>query len=258
MEQLGACGDRTGVRGFDVVDPEAQSGRAVEVAHFQVTAFNRTGSPMPRSCSTLPMVRAVADIDAVVFDIGGVLLDWNPRHLYEQLIDDPAELDWFLSEVCTLEWHAAFDAGRSIEQGCAELAAKHPEHRELILAWARQDDMIRGEIEGTAAVVERLRRSDLRLYLLTNMPVADFERRSERFTVLQQFDGAVVSGREGVNKPDPRIFERLVERYGLVAERTVFVDDSLPNVTAAAELGFVGHHFTGATELEAFLDELGL
>ena len=193
-------------------------------------------------------------VEAVVFDIGGVLLDWDPRHLYEQLIPDEQELDRFLGEICTLEWNGIFDAGTSFDDGCRALAEQHPQHEELIHAWKRQDDMIRGELAGTRAVVDRLHAAGVPLYLLTNMPGDVFEARRARFDVFSRFDGAVVSGVEGLLKPDPRIFELVLERFALDPTTTLFVDDALRNVEAAAAVGFVTHHFTDAATLEAFVD----
>jgi HAD superfamily hydrolase (TIGR01509 family) len=195
-------------------------------------------------------------VEAVVFDIGGVLLDWNPRYLYEQLIDDPVELDRFLAEVCTLEWNAIFDAGTSFADGCAALAAEHPEHADLIHAWERQADMVRGEIEGTRLVVERLHAAGIPLYLLTNMPADVFEERRRTYDIFSFFGGEVVSGVDGVLKPEPAIFELVLERFGLDPSTTLFIDDSLRNVEAAAALGFVTHHFTDAASLAVFVDEV--
>jgi 2-haloacid dehalogenase len=192
-------------------------------------------------------------VEAVVFDIGGVLLDWDPRHLYRRLIADQDELDRFLGEVCTLEWNAVFDAGTSFDEGCRARAEQHPEHAELIHAWKRQAEMVRGEIAGTRAVVERLHAAGVPLYLLTNMPADVFEERRARYDVFDSFAGAVVSGVEGVLKPDPAIFDRVLERFGLVAATTLFVDDSIRNVEAAAALGFVTHHFVDAPTLDAFV-----
>lgn len=198
------------------------------------------------------------EVDAVVFDIGGVLLDWDPRYLYRSLIADEAELEAFLGQVCTLEWNGELDAGRSFDEACAELAAAHPEKAELVHAWRRQDEMIAGEVPGTSDIVRELRQRGVPLFLLTNMPADVFARRSERFEVLRLFDGAVVSGHEGVVKPSPAIFELLTTRFGLEPRSTLFVDDSAVNVEAARALGFRAHRFTDAGRLAAQLADLGL
>lgn len=194
----------------------------------------------------------------VVFDIGGVLLDWDPRHLYRQLIPDPAELEWFLSEVCTPEWNATLDAGRSFDEACDELAIHYPGHAGLIHAWKRQDEMIAGEIPGTPELVRALRDRGIPLYLLTNMPSDVFRARYQRFAVLRQFDGAVVSGDEGVVKPSRAIFCRLADRYGLDPGRSLFIDDSGVNVRGAVTAGFTAHRYVDAPSLAAALVERGL
>ena len=194
----------------------------------------------------------------VVFDIGGVLLDWNPRHLYRELIDDPAEIEWFLENVCTSEWNSTLDAGRSFDEACDELAAQHPEHADLVHAWKRQADMVAGEIPGTAETVQQLRVRGVPLYLLTNMPSDVFAARLARYEVLHGFDGAVVSGDHGVLKPTRAIFDLLVASYELDPQETLFIDDSEPNVEGARAAGLQAHHFRGADELRRELTDLGL
>jgi 2-haloacid dehalogenase len=200
----------------------------------------------------------MSPIRAVVFDIGGVLLDWDPGYLYRTLIDDEAEVERFLAAVCTTEFNAELDAGRDVDEACAELAERHPGQAELIHAWKRQAEMIGGEIAGTAAVVDRLVDAGVPRYLLTNMPRWVFDERVAAYPVLQRFDGAVVTGDEGILKPDPAVFELVLARFGLVAGETVFVDDRRDNVAAAEALGLVGHVFVDAPTLERALGELGV
>jgi 2-haloacid dehalogenase len=197
-------------------------------------------------------------VRAVVFDVGGVLLAWDPRRLYRQLIPDPGELDWFLSEVCTTEWNSELDAGRSFDEACDELAGRHPDHAEFVHAWKRQDEMIAGEIEGTVEIVRRLRARGVPLYLLTNMPADVFEARRQAYGVLRLFDGAVVSGEEGVLKPSAEIFDRLVFRFDLDPAATLFVDDVEANVRGARAVGLRAHRFEHPGTLERALEELGL
>jgi 2-haloacid dehalogenase len=205
------------------------------------------------------MLAAVAGaVKNVVFDVGGVLLDWDPRLLYRRLIADPGELDWFLSDVCTPEWNSRLDAGCSFDEACDDLAARYPAHAELVHAWKRQDEMVAGEIPGTAELVERLRERGLGLYLLTNMPADVFAARRARFAVLRRFDGAIVSGEEGVLKPSREIFDRLAGRYGLDPAESVFIDDSEINVRGARAAGFRAHRFVSASSLVPALAKHGL
>jgi 2-haloacid dehalogenase len=200
-----------------------------------------------------------AAIGAVVFDIGGVLLDWDPRHLYRQLIDDPDEMERFLAEVCTLEWHAAHDRGVPFEQSCAALAARHPQHAELIWAWAqRSEDMVAGPIEGTVEILRELRDADVPLYALTNMEAETYPLRRDRYGFLRWFRGTVVSSQEGVIKPDPEIFRRLLERFDLRPETTLLIDDAERNVRAAQAVDMQAVQFTGPQQLRDFLHARGL
>jgi 2-haloacid dehalogenase len=197
-------------------------------------------------------------LTAVVFDIGGVLLEWDPHHLYAELIPDQTERDWFLAEVCTFEWNLTLDAGRPFDEACAELADRHPNYAELIHAWKRQDQMIVGEVEGTVALVDLIQAQGLPLYLLTNMPAEVFAARLADYPVLQRFAGAVVSGDEGVLKPSSEIFDRLAGRFGLDPSTTLFIDDSEINVAGAHQAGFLVHHFVDAPTLAAALRTLGV
>jgi 2-haloacid dehalogenase len=197
-------------------------------------------------------------VRSIVFDIGGVLIDWDPRHLYRRLIPDEDERERFLAEVCTMDWNITLDAGRPFDEACDELAARHPEHAELVHAWKRQDEMIAGEIPGTSAIVRRLRAAGVPLYLLTNMPSDVFADRVAAYDALRGFDGAVVSGEEGVIKPDPEIFRRVAERFGVEPGETLFIDDSERNVVGAREAGFQAHRFVDAPTLEQALVDLGL
>ena len=173
---------------------------------------------------------------AVVFDLGGVLLDWNPRYLYRRLFDgDDAAMERFLAEVCTMEWHHAHDLGVPTERTCAALAQAHPEQAELIWAWSRRsEEMVAGPIDGTVEILSELKYAGVPCYALTNMERETYPLRRERFDFLSWFDGTVVSAFEGVAKPDPAIFELLLDRFDLDRVNTVFVDDSMPT---SARLG---------------------
>lgn len=201
----------------------------------------------------------MADVDAVVFDIGGVLLDWNPRHLYRQLFEDEAAMEDFLATVCTLEWHADHDRGVSTAESCAALAREHPEHEPLIRAWAeRGEDMVAGPIEGTVALVAELKAAGVPLYILSNMEPETFPDRMQRWEFLHWFDDHVVSGFEGLIKPDPALFRRLLRRFDLQPARTLFVDDSPVNVEAARAIGIRAVLFESPEQLRTELERVGL
>jgi 2-haloacid dehalogenase len=198
-------------------------------------------------------------ITAVVFDIGGVLLDWNPRHLYRQLIDDPADMEDFLGQVCTPEWHLAHDLGADTEQSCAELASRHPEYAELIMAWAhRSEDMIAGQIDEVVDILAEVKGLGLDCYALSNMEPDTFELRSQRYPFFAMMDGYVISGIERVAKPDRKIFDILISRYGLDPRATVFVDDSPDNVAAAGEAGLVAIRYRTPGQMRSDLRDLGV
>lgn len=202
---------------------------------------------------------ADSQIAAVVFDLGGVLIDWNPRHLYRQLISDQDQLDDFLSRICTQQWHQAHDLGVDTEQSCRELAQVHPEYADLIMAWAsRGEDMIAGTFDDTVAVLSELTSAGVRCLALSNMEPDTFIKRRSRFPFFGLLDGWVISGQEGVAKPDRAIFEILLSRYRLEPAATVFVDDNQANVAAAAKLGVVAIEFTTAAQLRKELRDLGL
>jgi 2-haloacid dehalogenase len=200
-----------------------------------------------------------ATITAVIFDIGGVLLDWNPRYVYREMFESEDEMERFLGEVCTMEWHEANDMGTPFEVTCAQLAAEHPEHAEYIWAWGRRtEDMIGGPIDGTVEILRELRDRGVALYALTNMEASTYPLRRERYDFLRWFDGTVVSSSEGMIKPDPRIFQTLLERYGLAAEATLFVDDNPRNVAAARALGMPTVQFESPDGLREVLEDAGL
>ena len=174
---------------------------------------------------------------AIVFDLGGVLLDWNPRYLYRRLFDgDEAAMERFLAEVCTMEWHHAHDLGVPPERTCAALAQAHPEQAELIWAWSkRSEEMIAGPIDGTVAILAELKSAGVPCYALTNMERETYPLRRERFNFLSWFDGTVVSACEGVAKPDPAIFGIALDALGLPADGSVLhVGDSLRYDVAGA------------------------
>ncbi|MGH8869991.1 MAG: HAD family hydrolase [Actinomycetes bacterium] len=196
---------------------------------------------------------------AVVFDIGNVLLTWDPRRLYRRLLPDEEAVEHFLTTVCTLEWNSAQDAGRPWAEGVATLVAEHPEHRDLIEAYdTRWEDMVGGPIEGSVAVLDELRTAGVPVFAITNFSVEKFSVTRSRFDFLGWFGDIVLSGEEGVVKPDPEIFRRALARFAVKAEEAVFVDDTPVNVEAAAALGMTGLHFTDPAGMRRAFVRLGL
>ena len=199
------------------------------------------------------------EIAAVVFDLGGVLLDWNPRHVYRRLFTDPDEMEDFLARICTPDWHLAHDLGEDVTESCRRLARQHPGHRDMIMAWADPgDEMAAGQIDGAVDVLAELKAAGVRCLVLSNMEPATFARRLGRFPFMNWFDGYVISGHEGLAKPDPRIFQLLLRRYRLEPAATVFVDDSPANVEAARGQGLAAVRYTSAGQLRNRLRALGL
>lgn len=198
--------------------------------------------------------------EAVVFDLGGVLVDWDPRYLYRTLLPSDDEVERFLAEVTTPSWNAQQDAGRTWADAVASLSAEHPQHASLISAYdERWIETIGGPIDDSVELLRELRDGgSVRLYALTNWSAEKFPLALERFEFLSWFSGIVVSGTERIAKPDPRIFQLLLERYDLEASSTVYIDDNPPNVDAAAALGLTSLHFTGPDRLRDELSQLGL
>lgn len=197
-------------------------------------------------------------ISAVAFDLGGVLIDWNPRHLYQHLFADPGEMEDFLARICTDDWHREHDLGADVTTSCQRLAALHPRYRDMIMAWAeRGEEMAAGQFDQAVRVLADLKAAGTRCYTLSNMEPHAFTIRSARFPFMTWFDGHVISGIEGVAKPDPRIFQILLHRHGLAPGTTVLIDDSQRNIEAARTLGITAVHYTGAQQLRQELQELG-
>ena len=198
--------------------------------------------------------------NTVIFDLGGVLIDWNPRHLYRKLFaGNEAAMEHFLATVCTQEWNRCQDAGRSFAEGARLLKAEHPDKAELIDAYAaRFDEMMPGPITGSVAILAELRDRGTPLYGLTNFSAETYPPTFERFEFLRWFRGVLVSGEVGVIKPDPRIFELLIERFAIDPKRVVYIDDVAVNVDAARPFGIHAIHFTTPSTLRAELTKLGL
>jgi len=199
-------------------------------------------------------------VNTVVFDFGGVLVDWNPRYMFRKLFNgDEAGMETFLSTVCTPDWNEHQDAGRSIAEAEAEAIARHPDKAGFIRAYyGRFDEMMAGAIDGTVAILEELHGRGVPLYGLTNWSAETFPHALKRFAFFQRFRGIVVSGEIKLKKPDPRIFAHLVATHRLTPAETVFIDDSPKNVDAAKAAGLQALHFTHPERLAADLRSLGV
>ena len=195
----------------------------------------------------------------IVYDLGGVLIDWNPRHLYRKLIEDEAAMEWFLAEVCHTAWNEEQDRGRSFAAAIEEAAARHPEHRPLIEAYfARWGEMMAGEIDGAVAILEELRDAGYELHALTNWSAETFPFARERFPFLTWFESILVSADVGLVKPDAAIFRLLLERIGRTPAECLYIDDNPNNVAGAAALGFDAIAFADAAQLREALLRRGL
>ncbi|WP_245443257.1 HAD family hydrolase [Labrys okinawensis] len=198
-------------------------------------------------------------IEAVVFDLGGVLIDWNPLYLYRRLLPDEEAARRFLAEVCTPAWNGQFDAGKPFAEGVAELSAEFPHHGELISAFhTRWPEMLGGAIEGTVAILEELRRAEVALHAISNWSSETFPIAAERYAFLSYFEVLIVSGERKLAKPDPAIFELFLQETGLSATACVFIDDNAENIATASRLGFKAIRFRDPETLRRDLGALGL
>ncbi len=196
---------------------------------------------------------------AVVFDLGGVLIDWRREFLYEQLIPDPERRSWFLDTVCTLAWNADGDRGRPFAELIAERSALFPDEADLIAAyWERWDEMSGPAIDDTVAVLDEVQALGVPTFALTNWSAETLPRVRHRYRFLDSFDGMLVSGEEGIIKPDPAIYRLMCRRFDLSPERSFFVDDSVANVDAARALGFASHRFVDAAAFRSALIASGV
>ena len=194
----------------------------------------------------------------IVFDFGGVLVDWNPEYLFRGVFRNRTEMDHFLENVCTSDWNEQQDAGRPLSEAIRVLQAKHPEyHEEIRLYYEKWTTMLGGPIEESVALLEPLK-AGYRLFGLTNWSAETFPIARDMYPFFELFDGIVISGEEKLKKPDERIYRVLLERYGLDAAECLFIDDRSVNVQAASDLGFQAIHLKDRGTLEAELARMGI
>ncbi|MEE9416573.1 MAG: HAD family phosphatase [Acidimicrobiales bacterium] len=193
-------------------------------------------------------------ISVVVFDLGNVLIPWDRRFLFSKLIEDPIELDYFLDNVLTLAVNAKLDSGTSLDELSADLAAEYPQYSDLIEAFrTRWIETLGDPMDESVELLRRLQDRGVRCLALSNWGCDTFEQVQPVYPFLAWFDGRIISGYEGVVKPDPAIFNLLCSRYGVDPPEALFIDDSSNNIAAASELGFETHLFTSPAELESDL-----
>lgn len=184
-------------------------------------------------------------IDTVIFDIGNVLVKWNPANLYRKIFPVEEEREQFLTTICTMEWHTLQDAGRSPQEGTTELLGKYPEHKEAILAfYDRWEEMFDGAIEGTVEILKEVKEKGYRVYALSNYNAELYQRTVNDFPFLDWFDGKIISSEAKMKKPDENIYRLLFSRFAIDPETAIFIDDLAANIAAANRLGLKGILFT--------------
>ncbi|MDQ6904668.1 MAG: HAD family phosphatase [Bacteroidota bacterium] len=197
-------------------------------------------------------------IENIIFDFGGVLVDWNPRHLYKKHFKDENEMEHFLKNICTDAWNVEQDKGRSLKEGTVLLQNKFPEFHAMIqLFYDQWETMLKSEIAETVSLLYKLKKK-YKIYGLTNWSAETISIAYDRFPFFKEFDGIVVSGQEKMIKPNKEIYYLLLDRYHLKAENSVFIDDNINNIRAAEEIGFVGIHFKSPGQLESELSSKNL
>jgi 2-haloacid dehalogenase len=195
----------------------------------------------------------------IIFDLGGVLVDWNPQHLFRKIFPDQEEMDFFLREVCSLEWNAQIDRGYPFKVAIAELTAEHPEYTDQINAYFdRWDEMISGSFPETVKILKEIKDAGYPLVGLSNWSGETLPRVAHQFEFLNWFDPLVLSGEVKMVKPDPDIYHYLLKEINREPGECIFIDDSEVNIQTAEKLGFEGIHFSSPQQLRDRLDQLGI
>jgi len=199
-------------------------------------------------------------IKTFVWDLGNVLVDWDPKYVYRTIFNDEKKMNWFFETICTSEWNEMQDEGRSLEEATETLVTAHPEYEKEIRAfYGRWEEMLGGAVRGTVEIFAAVRRTGkYRNYALTNWSAETFPIARARYEFLTWFDGIVMSGEEKMRKPFPKFYQLLLDRYDAKAEETLFIDDNLRNIHAAKEMGFQVIHFQSPSQLETALLDLGI
>lgn len=206
------------------------------------------------------MTQPKNSIDAVVFDLGGVLVDWNPRYLYRKLFQgDESRMETFLTEICNDDWNRQNDGGRSFEEGSRELIQRYPEYESYIRVYfERFEEMLGPPFQENVEILGSLKNRGIRTFALTNWSAETFAIAERIFPFFSWFEGVVVSGRVKLLKPDPAIYHHLIDTHQIAPTRSVFIDDRAENTEAAEKLGFKTVHLTNPAHLREKLIQLEL
>lgn len=195
-------------------------------------------------------------IDTIIFDFGGVLVDWNPRYVYRDYFQDDEKMEWFLANICTDEWNIEQDRGRSLAEATELLVAQHPDwEKEIRMYYGQWETMMKDAIYETVDILFELKKK-YKMYGLTNWSAETFPIALDRFEFFQVFEGILVSGEEKLIKPDEKIFERMMEKFDLKPENCLFIDDTAKNVEASRKFGIETIHFKNPDDLRKELEEL--
>jgi len=196
-------------------------------------------------------------IDNIIFDLGGVLMDWDPRYLYRKIFDDTEKMEWFLANVCTSDWNEQQDAGRSFKEATSLLINEYPEFKNEILAFdERWEETIKGAFQETVDVLESIASSGkYKLFALTNWSGEKFPIVRKKYPFYNRFIDILVSGDEKLIKPDPAIYKLAIQRFSILPENTLFIDDNANNISAAQQQGFQVIHFKSAADITHYLNQ---
>ncbi len=200
-------------------------------------------------------------IDTIIFDLGGVLIDWNPEHVYKKVFNgDQEKVDWFLNNICTHDWNVEQDAGRTLREGTDLLINQFPKHEELIrIFYDRWEDMIGGVIQETVDILNNLKlENKYKIYALTNWSHETFHIPYKNYNFFKNFEGIVVSGDEKTRKPFPEIYQIILDRYQINPKQSIFIDDNFENIQAAEKFGINGIHYKTTNQLIKNLSQFGI
>lgn len=202
----------------------------------------------------------MSKIETIIFDLGNVLIDWNPRYLYRKIFDTDEKVEWFLTKVCDMDWNEAQDGGRTFDEGNKELILKFPKYkRQIKLYFERWKEMLGDADHEVVEILKYFRDNPkYRIYALTNWSAETFPIAIEKFDFLKWFEGILVSGKVNLKKPDPAIYKLILDRYQINAENAIFIDDSQRNVNAAIKFGLPSIRFENAQQLKAELEKRGI